>query len=397
MMRLAKSVSIVLFVPAVAAAQKPYSLAKPDVEYAEPFSQVAGLRELANGRVLISDAREKVIQLIDFRGGAVMVGREGGGPSEYASPTRIVALPGDTSAIYDAGKGRYLIVDPDGSLGNDFRLDAVGGGSQQGLGLSVRASPHGIDARGNIYVQGSPFHLDSHGLLMPSDSAPVIRFDRATLRADTVAFTRLAKRNGSVAGTAGGGVELRNGLANPLVPRDEWVALPDGRVAVIRADDYHADLYVSRTVTRSGPRIAFERIKVDDAVKKMVEEQRIQVRRNAPNRVAGRGGAPPSGLPPPTRPFFTDWPDFMPPFLAEAAVARPNGQIWVLRTQRTGNDAPLYDVLDDDGRLIGHVRLPHKTRLVGFGQGTVYLVRIDDDDLEYLQRYRLPFDAVLKG
>jgi hypothetical protein len=397
MLRLSRSVSVILFVPAVAAAQKPYTLTKPDAEYAEPFSQVAGFRELGNGRVLVSDAREKVIQLVDFKGGAVMVGREGGGPGEYAIPTRIVALPGDTSAIYDAGNGRYLIVIPDGSPGKEFRLDAAGGGGQQGLGLSVRTSPHGVDARGNIYVEGSPFHLDARGVLTPSDSAPIIRFDRATLRADTVAFTRLAKGNSSVTGTAGGGLQVRNGLVNPLVPRDDWVVLPDGRVAVIRADDYHADFYVSRTVKKSGPRIAFERIKVDDAVKRAVEEQRIQARRNAPNRVAGRGGAPPRDLPPPTRPFFRDWPDFMPPFLAQAAVARPNGQVWVLRTQKPGNDAPLYDVFDDNGRVIGHVTLPHETRLVGFGLGTVYLVRIDDDDLEYLQRYRLQFDAILKG
>jgi hypothetical protein len=37
----------------------------------------------------------------------------------------------------------------------------------------------------------------------------------------------------------------------------------------------------------------------------------------------------------------------------------------------------------------GRVALPPKTRLVGFGNGTLYLVRRDDDDLEYLQRYRL--------
>jgi hypothetical protein len=43
------------------------------------------------------------------------------------------------------------------------------------------------------------------------------------------------------------------------------------------------------------------------------------------------------------------------------------------------------------------VVLPAKTRLLGFGQGTVYLVRTDDDDLQYLQRYRLPNDVKLVG
>jgi hypothetical protein len=40
--------------------------------------------------------------------------------------------------------------------------------------------------------------------------------------------------------------------------------------------------------------------------------------------------------------------------------------------------------------VVGRVALPADTRLVGFGNGTVYLARSDEDDLQYLQRYRLP-------
>lgn len=36
------------------------------------------------------------------------------------------------------------------------------------------------------------------------------------------------------------------------------------------------------------------------------------------------------------------------------------------------------------------VELPKKVRLVGLGNGVVYGVRTDEDDLQYLQRYRLP-------
>lgn len=32
--------------------------------------------------------------------------------------------------------------------------------------------------------------------------------------------------------------------------------------------------------------------------------------------------------------------------------------------------------------------IPMGSRVVGFGPGAVYLVRVDTDDLEYLQRYR---------
>ena len=53
--------------PAAAIAQKPLTLAKPEVEYAEPFTQISGIRELKDGRVLVSDARDKTLQLIDLR------------------------------------------------------------------------------------------------------------------------------------------------------------------------------------------------------------------------------------------------------------------------------------------------------------------------------------------
>jgi hypothetical protein len=61
-----------------------------------------------------------------------------------------------------------------------------------------------------------------------------------------------------------------------------------------------------------------------------------------------------------------------------------------LRT-RPGDDPTLvYDVFDRAGKLLRHVRLPDATRLVGSGKNSIYLVRIDDDDLQWLERYRRP-------
>ena len=42
------------------------------------------------------------------------------------------------------------------------------------------------------------------------------------------------------------------------------------------------------------------------------------------------------------------------------------------------------------GRIVQRVVLPARTRLVGFGaNGAIYLVRINEDDQEFLERYRL--------
>ena len=143
---------------------------------------------------------------------------------------------------------------------------------------------------------------------------------------------------------------------------------------------------------------------MDDAVKKETEEARKRTMgsgirmtvsndgRGAPQRSVSVGGGGDVQLPP-----LTDWPDFVPPFLSDAARSRPNGEVWVLRSRRPGDNVPVYDVFDATGRVIGKVALPAKSRLIGFGQGTVYLIRLDADDLQYLQRYRLPMDAKLTG
>ena len=80
-----------------------------------------------------------------------------------------------------------------------------------------------------------------------------------------------------------------------------------------------------------------------------------------------------------------DFPEFKGPFIN--AVAGPNNQIWVQRYMPAGAP-PTYDVIDATGKVIQRVVLPKSTRLLGFGAGTVYLVRNDEDDLQYVQRYR---------
>ena len=42
------------------------TLTKPDAEYAEPFTLINGVRELRDGRVIVSDTREKTVQILDL-------------------------------------------------------------------------------------------------------------------------------------------------------------------------------------------------------------------------------------------------------------------------------------------------------------------------------------------
>jgi hypothetical protein len=51
---------------------------------------------------------------------------------------------------------------------------------------------------------------------------------------------------------------------------------------------------------------------------------------------------------------------------------------------------PTYDIVDGQGKVFERVELPRRTKLVGFGAKSLYVVRLDEDDLQYLQRHPLP-------
>ena len=375
-----------------AAAQLPVrTLGKPDVEYGEPFTQVNGIRELRDGRVIVADAREKSVQVIDLRAGrAQKVGREGSGPGEYALPARLLALPADTSVVYDPLNRRFLVIGPDGKAGPFVSYEPDESGPTR-ITIGARYT----DARGRLYSLGSAFSVAPNGETSSADSAPILRLDRATRKTDTVAFVRVPP---TVIRTSQGGanVSVRAGGGNPFVAADEWAVMPDGRVAIVRVKDYHVDWYAPNGQRTSGTAIAYDRIKVTDDDKKAFRERRasgggttmVITQQVGPNGTSRNPGAAlPSSV---QLPEPTDWPDVKPPFLGGAATATPNGQLWVLRSRPAKDRIPTYDVFDASGRVTGRVALPPDTRLVGFGNGTVYLVRSDDDDLQYLQRYRLP-------
>jgi hypothetical protein len=365
-------------------AQKPIALDKPEAELKDPFSQIASVRELRDGRVLVADPRDRRVQLVDFRSGtAVRVGREGPGPGEYAVPQRIMALPGDSSAIYDQVNQRYLLVRPDGTVGEHFRLEEAAA-TTAGRGFGRGAVARGSDSRGRIFSQGSPFApTPGGGGMMAVDSAPVLRYDRATRRTDTVAYVQLAKGNAGVSGGQGM-VQLRVGQ-QAFPAHDEWVATADGGVAVVRVRDYHVDRYSASGSLVSGPPVTVDAIPVTEADK---EEWRAARRALVGQGMQqGRGGGTTMTGAPPPRPD-PEFPAFKPPFVPMGVFARPNGDVWVLRSRKAGDAIPVYDVFDATGKMIARIAFPAKTRLVGFGNGTIYAARSDEDDLEYLQRYR---------
>lgn len=112
------------------------TLPRASATFSEPFTQIVGLRELPDGRVILADPRERTLALLDFRSGqATRIGREGQGPGEWRLPNGVYALPGDSTLVFDVGNMRYLVVDPKGQPAYTFSLigDGAPGGGQRAV------------------------------------------------------------------------------------------------------------------------------------------------------------------------------------------------------------------------------------------------------------------------
>lgn len=361
------------------------TLTKPDAEYSEPFTILDGVRELKDGRVVTVDPREKTVQVIDLKTGrGTKLGREGGGPGEYGLPQRALALSGDSTAIADVVNNRLLVVEPNGKLGGFLEMPGAGGGGRGGM-MMLGGLPRLADGRGGLYYATPGITMTENGP-KSSDSSAIVRWRPALKKVDTVAFLALPKNNSQVTGGRGN-MNVRIGGGNPFSPQDTYAVAPDGRVAVVRAADYHVEWYTPTGQKTTGSPIAYQKLKVTAAHKAEYKESRKNAFGMAVTMNNGQRSA--QMVPMRDEEERTDWPDVMPPFLQEAALIAPNGQLWVRRTTNAG-DPPSYDVVDGAGALVQKVVCPPKTRVIGFGNGVVYLSRRDDDDLLHLQRYRMP-------
>jgi hypothetical protein len=366
----------VLAVTAPLPAQQKVALGKPLAETEESFTQISSIRELPSGKVLVSDSRDKIVQLVDLAGGTMTkVGREGSGPGEYAFAGTLIGLPDGSTLLHDLLNRRFLTIGADGD--GPARGPMIMGGI-----TNVR----GYDARGRIYFSGSPFSATGG----TADSVPLLRWDRVKPTFDTVGFVRqpagFASRTQS-----GGNVQVRMGVTKRFTPAETWGVAGDGSIVRVFPEPYRIAWLTGKGQAALGPVVPYTPMKVTEADKKEVIDNLRRspgttIMLGGPGGSARTGNAAPNFQAPP--PEFADT---KPPYDGQGAVqVAPEGEVWILRTRPAGDKVPSYDVFDKSGKLIKKVSLNPNSRVVGFGRGVVYVARTDEDDLQYLQRFAMP-------
>jgi hypothetical protein len=354
--------------------EAPYrSVDRPEREFPLAFSGIDAVRELADGRVLVLDSREVALRRVDWeRGTANRLGREGQGPGEYRRPLDMWPLRGDSTIVFDAGNRRLLVLDPDG-----MPVGTRSASFSPSPGVRYTLRPRAVDLLGRVYVQPA---------VPAADSIPIMRFSPGQDGVDTVGYTREPVMEQSTQRSGSTGVRIA--AAVPFSPDDAWHAGPDGSVAIARASDYRVEWHVDGTIAARGQGIATERIPVTEGDKRAWREAmstdgpRVAVSQGS---TPGRKGAPtPISVPEPST-----WPRVKPPFDASSARIAPDGRLWLRRHRPVDDTRQLYDVFDRRGQLVDRVQLPDSTRLVGFGATSIFLARVTDDGLEYLQQVRV--------
>ena len=374
-----------------------WTVARMEAEYADPFTCVrwGSVRELADGRLMVADPTEKRLEIIDFRtGNAVRLGRQGAGPGEWGLPLALSALGADTTLLYDPQNNRLLKIASSGAIADaTIPLPAGRGGFALG-------GARGSDSRGRLYSQGSPVTFVPGQPVVAADSAPITRFDPRTATVDTVTWIRVPKPDVQQSGGAGQTRMTISIAPNPFVPATSWAVAPDGRIAIITPEPYRVEWMGANGARTAGPTIPYQRIRVTSADREGTGTGGPQCSFSITRSAGGSGsatsfsgtvraGSGGGGNRPAAR---DDWPDYKPPFLGGGAtppVAAPTGEIWVPRATAANDDVPSFDVFDAQGRLTARATLPKGSRLLGFGRGVVYLSRMDEDDLVYIQRWKL--------
>jgi hypothetical protein len=384
---------------------------------AEPLTNVANVRALSNGSVLVNDLTARRVIMFDpalSKFTVIADSTSATGNAYGGTLGSLIAYRGDSSIFADPASVSMLIIDPSGKISRVVAIPRAedarsigspfGGAAYDGSGgLIYRGNSLRIGGPGRQIVTGG----GAAGLpQIPDfpDSSFLVRVNLATRKLDTVGVVKIPKVKLEMQTDTNGGMRITSQV-NPLPVVDDWAVTSDGAIALVRGRDYHVDWLNPDGTRSSSPKIPFDWQRLTDEDKvAFIDSVKAARERLGPNAPVPLGSgavaaAPnvqininrngPGGAQPQTRTGTTsgpqaqlnfvppsELPDYKPPFFAGSVHADNDGNIWV-RTIPTAAVAggPVYDVINRKGELVERVQIPAGRTIVGFGpSGSVYLI-----------------------
>jgi hypothetical protein len=349
----------------------------------EVFGRISAVRELRDGRVIVSDDELTRLVVADFTSGAVQqIGRKGQGPGEYQQVARIWPLPGDSTLVKEPWGTRWLLL-------AGARVVATLGLAERVVTTAGMMPLQGSDTLGHVIT--TTFGRDARGAVSPDAPFALLRIDRRTMRVDTVARLQNSemwrKKNVSAnepstvpAGPSSGGARPRR-YAVPILVPDDVAVFADGWIAIVRPDPYRVDWCSPRGTCTEGAALSKERIAMTAREKQAyLEAARAEHLGPKTDKVEETFG----------------WPSYVPPFASpsgldgSAVLAMPDGRAMVSRLPTADARMNRYDIVTRSGVVAAQLHLPLNERVIGFGAKTIYIRRVDADGDQYLRRHAWP-------
>jgi hypothetical protein len=386
---------------------------------ADLLDAVSTTRQLPDGRLLVNDisGRKLVLFEKDLTKFTVLADTTSATGNAYSSRAGgLIGWKGDSSLFVDPQSLSMIVIDPSGKLGRSMAAPRA---NDVGLLIGGPTGTPGIDATGRLVYRAQPgFRMappapGSNGMLsMPAipDSAPLVRYDLAARKLDTVTFLKTAKTNVQMSQDDKGRINVLVTL-NPMPNADDWALLSDGSIAVVRSRDYHIDWTQPSGEKVSTGKMMFDWKRLSDEDKiAFLDSARTAMEKLRQNAMSGNltpaqalsgqtvvqsqgqqrferggdaGGPPraitmgggqnavsvqPINMVPPS-----DLPDYAPPFSPGAARGDMDGNLWI-RTSKVVSGGSQYDVINAKGEIVDRVLMPAGRVIAGFGRdGIVYM------------------------
>ena len=344
------------------------------LEGADPylFGAIAAAVRFPDGRIALVETQSLEVRVFGPDGVHLATfGREGGGPGEFATTPRIVAVAPDTLLTWDARSRRWSWWHLEGALVRESTLPR--GGRDEDVGRGTAVTTWAVFPDGTLFAADNVPRDDE---TRPSGETITTQFRFSFIRnqgADTVDIGRFGSRRTHFA--------VRGSAQDPFFPRTQ-IALQSDPVALHTSGPgawavyrWEADGNLSRIVRAAIPRVAVTEEMIRQHIDS-VEAQRMRSRASEEQveiRVRATEAVP--------------YPD------SAAAIdflrIDTESRLWVLRwRQLYPVDAPVYDVIDGDGRWLGRVALPETLgNVLEIGGEYVLAEWKDELDVSYLRMY----------
>ncbi len=334
------------------------------------FTFVLSVREVADGRVILTDGREQQMWIGDFRSLTTKpLGQKGRGPLEWGAASSVFPTRGDSSIMYDRANGRWVLFDGVAPVATVPSMHPA---------VLAASSFRGADRLGRVLSTKPRVLTPGSNSITGRDSLVVQLVDRASGRVEPVATVRERPRRVNATGDASGQV---NGFVVQwtvaFAQAEEAHLANDGWVAVVRLDPVRVDWRAPDGTWRNGKPLPLPAIVVDAAERRAI----IAVRAEQRQRLLTQG-APVAPDPP--------LPTLLPPLDHLQALGLPDGRILLRRRSQYSAPSARYVIVNRAGRVDGELRLGPNEEVVGFGPRSVYITFKDDDDVQRLRRHPWP-------